>query len=143
MAEGTKKPYVTAVGIVQAFTKEGVKQPAVRTGEANGQPVWNFTIKTATQSYVDVALWSEYAASAPHILEGMGVMVDGPYEQRVHNGNTYHKISAARLVVIPGVVRAEREVVNAPAVAAPVAAELNGTAPVAAPAAEVANPFQF
>lgn len=133
-----KKPYAFVIGQVQAFTKDGVKQPACKVGDANGQAVYNFTIKTANGNLVDIALWSEYAHVAPSIGESFVMFVDGPVSQREYNGKTYTKIDAKRLSVIPAVVPQEREIVNA---AAPVAAAPAEAAVAAAPAA--AAPFTF
>ncbi len=135
-----KKQYVTATGIVQAFVKDGVKQPAVRVGNANGQTVHNITIQTSTQSYVDIALWGEYEHMAAKIGEGFFVAVRGAYTQNESNGKVYHKISAYQLTVVPCVQRVEREVVNQVAQApAPAEAVAAAPAPAAAPAS--ANPF--
>ncbi len=170
MSDSVKKPYAFVIGQVQAFTKDGVKQPACKVGDANGQAVYNFTIKTALGNLVDIALWSEYAHVAPSIQESYIMFVDGPVSQREYQGKVYTKIDAKRLSVIPAVVAQEREIVNQVAaapvvapVAAPVAAAVDpvalaqaqlaaaqaaaaaATAPVAAPvaAAEGAAPFSF
>ncbi len=118
------KTYVVATGMVQAFTKDGVKQAAVEARTTkSGQVVHGFTIKTPTQKYISVSLFEEYAAVADQIKEGYGVMVEGSYTSNMSNGKEYHNVSALRLVVIPCVARAERDVVNpvAPTAAAPVA----------------------
>ncbi len=158
MTEVAKKPYVYATGMVQAFTKEGVKQPAVRSSDVNGQIVHNVKIKTSNQGYVDVALWSEFAAVAPKIGEGYIVFVDGPYELREVNGVKYHKINATRLAVLPCCTRVERPVENAAPAAdttfaptddpvaaaqAALAAAQAAAGAAAAPAPEPANAFNF
>ncbi len=132
MSDTVKKPYAFVIGQVQAFTKDGVKQPACKVGDANGQAVYNFTIKTALGNLVDIALWSEYAHVAPSIQESYIMFVDGPVSQREYQGKVYTKIDAKRLSVIPAVVAQEREVVNQ--VAAPV------VAPVAVPVAAAVDP---
>jgi hypothetical protein len=130
------KQYANAFGMVQAFVKEGVRQPATRTATVNGGTVTNFTIKTLAGNYVDIALWQEYAHVAGAIQEGFAVYADGVLNSRESNGKTFHQITPYRLVVMPTVARQEREVVNQAPAAAPVAA-----APVAAAPVAVADPF--
>ena len=113
MSETVKKPWTTVIGTVEAFTKNGVKEPAVKQGDANGQPVYNLTIKTLTQGkFIDIALWSEYAHVAGQIQDGYLLVVGGPVTVREHNGNQYFKIDAKKLTIVPTVVPQEREVVN-------------------------------
>jgi hypothetical protein len=146
MSEESKQ-WATAVGIVQSFVKDGVRQPAVKAGQTqNGQVVHNFTIQGASQTYVDVALWQEYAHVAPSIQAGFGIMVRGPLTiTQGQTGKQFYKINAAELIVVPCVARQEREVVNVAPVqqvaAAPVVQQ-PAVAPQAAPVATAAdNPF--
>jgi hypothetical protein len=106
--------------MVQAFPDKttGVRE-AVKVGDANGQAVYNMTIKTTNQNLVDIALWSEFAHVAMSIQEGFILHVEGPVSQREYNGKTYTKVDAKRLTAIPCVTPQEREVVNAVAPSAP------------------------
>lgn len=144
MSETEKKPWAYVSGMVQAFpNKETGERVAVKVGDANGQIVHNFTVKTLNQNLVDIALWSEFAHVGPSIQEGQIVFVEGPVSQREYNGKVYNKVDAQRLSVLQCVTKQERAVVNQVA-ATPVAqvpVEQVAAAPVAAAPAEAASPF--
>ncbi len=118
MSDDTKV-YLTAHGMVQAFVKNGVKQPAVRVGESNGQQVYNVTIKLDDQKdasgkpiYVELAFWSGDWGNAPAgIEEGFWCNVDGQYRAEGEQGQ-FHKITPMRAVVVPCMKRLPRENVN-------------------------------
>lgn len=112
--QSAPKQYAYAHGIVQAFMKEGVKQPAVRRADLASGTVFNFTIKTPNGNYVDVALWAEYHHVAEQIQEGYVVDADGTLIQKPkQNGQGFYStITPYRLAVVPCVTRKERPVVN-------------------------------
>lgn len=144
------KVYRYETGIVQAFTKDGVKQPAVKVGNHNGQNVYSFTIKSATvdsrgqQAYFDVSMWSgDFGDVGAKVTEGCFVAVDGQLKQKPKEGGGFwNTITASRIAIVPGVVKLERTVENA---VAPVAAVPVAAAPVAeaAPAAGASAPISF
>lgn len=117
------KVYVTAVGMVQKFGDK----PAVEQRDANGQTVYGFTIKTASQQYVGITLWPEFAHAAPLIQEGVGVIVEGSYTESTGktDGRKFHNVSAYRLALVPAIQPAERDVVN-PTSEAPAATQAAG-----------------
>lgn len=135
----TKKPYCFAMGMVQAFVKNGVKQPAVRTADTNGGQVHNIVIKTNSQAYLDVAIWeNSFPGLGAGIQEGTVIFVDGPYEEsQGNNGQTFRKITASRIAGVPGKAAVRNDVVNP--VQQPAAMQAQ-TAPVAQPAAPAAAP---
>lgn len=102
------KVYASASGFVQFDVKER---------DANNQTVRDVTIKsTGSQQLISVTVWPEF--DGVEIKKGDFVAVDGLY--KVNSGQSkdggtkdYHNISAGSLVVIPGAVKAESEVVRA------------------------------
>lgn len=107
-----EKQYISTIGIVQQFKKDGVLQPLFRTNETNGGTVHNVTIKTITQQkLVSVALFGEYAELIPHIKKGGLLSVEGSYT--VSDDGKYVNITPYEVAYVAPVARIEREVVNA------------------------------
>ena len=111
MSDETK--YVVAAGIIQ-FDPQ--------TREVNNQTVTDVTIKTpgGEGTLVRVTLWPEFGSLKPE--KGDWLAVDGKYSLnsfKDKNGNprTQAQVSPTSVVLVPGVRKAEREVVgttNAP-----------------------------
>lgn len=119
MSDGTQKPYRTEMGMVQAFTRNGVKQPAVKINQYNGQNVYEFTIKSLLTKkadggdvYFDVTMWSgDFGDVAAGVGEGFFVVVDGPFEQKAgqNPGQFFNKITASRISITPSVTKLPRQ----------------------------------
>lgn len=145
----TDKVYLFKTGQVQAFVKDGVKQPAVKVGSHNGDTVYNITIQTDKQNYIDVAFWGADFGDAPsRIVEGCFVAVKGSYvaNQPTPGGKVFHKINAFQATVQMPLAKLERQPVNqqAATVTPAVPAEQNVAAPAAAaPAAAPADTYDF
>lgn len=99
--------YVTAEGFIQF-------DPQVR--EVNGQEVTDVTIKTpgSAGKLLRVTIWGEFDVS---VEKGDWIAVDGKfsvntYEGRDGNERQSAQISASSLVVLKGVKKQERGVVN-------------------------------
>lgn len=135
------KVYVVVAGIVQAFMKEGVKQPAVKQGNANGNVVYNVTIQTQKGGYVDIALWAADFGDAPaKITEGTVLWVKGALTRTPkNNGGFWNKVNAFTCTASLPMTKLPREIVNQQP-AAPVAAE---AAPAEAVAAAPAADYDF
>jgi hypothetical protein len=122
--------YISTCGIIQQFKKDGVLQPLLREGNANGQRVVNVTIKTITQQkLVSVAIWPELGSIIGQLEKGGVLFVEGKYTTSGDN-NQFVNVSAQSLAYIAPVARVEAPVVNAQ----PAASQ---AAPAAAPAASV------
>lgn len=130
--------WTVAGGVVQQFKDGDSWKPVCRTNSVNGQNVSSFTIKAfgPAQVLISVSLWSEFEALVPHIVKGAFVSVEGKLKSETKNGTTYHNLSASQIAVLTPVARQEREVVNAPAQAAPTADQAQ-----AAPAAGASSIF--
>lgn len=121
------KVYVVFTGVVQAFVKDGVKSPAVKANKLdNGSVVYNLTIQTPKQSYLDLSFWQSDFGDAPAaIQEGTFLAGKGSYTERTTDqGKVFKKVSVFMCSGIKPMAKLERENVNvqpAPAVA-PVAA---------------------
>lgn len=117
--EGT---WVVLGGIVQQFKKDGEYKPVVTSNDVNGQRVDNFTVKTFPgQKLVTVALWSEFAGLAQHIVKGAFVAVEGKMREETKGQTTYYNVSAQNISVLTPVTRQERPVENQQPQAAPAA----------------------
>jgi hypothetical protein len=134
----TKTQYAYVSGIVQAFTKNGVKQPAVRVGDANGQTVYNVKIKTANQNIVDIAMWSgDWGDTPAAIEEGFIIHADGAVKQDPNPNDPtkpYTSVTMYRGAILKGLTKLPREVVNAQPAAA---------VGSAATGANASSPFSF
>lgn len=100
--------YLVVSGFVQKFPDKD----AVVTKDANGQKVREFTVKAVgSQKLVRISVWPEFAAQ--EIKDGDFVNAEGKFSQSEGSGGTmFFNLSASKLTVTPGAVRADREVVN-------------------------------
>lgn len=140
------KVYLFKTGQVQAFVKDGVKQPAVKVGTHNGDTVYNITIQTEKQNYIDVAFWGADFGDAPsRIVEGCFVAVKGSYvaNQPTPGGKVFHKINAFQATVQMPLAKLDRQPVNQQAPVAAPAAAAEVTAPADATAAAPAESYDF
>jgi hypothetical protein len=131
-----QKVYVVFTGIVQAFVKDGVKQPAVTMNTTqNNQVVYNMTIQTPKQSYLDLSFWGADFGDAPAgITEGTFLAGKGSYSERTTDqGKVFKKVSVFMCHGGKPMVKLAREGVNEQAPASAPAATA-GT--VAQPTAE-------
>ncbi len=105
--------YAVAAGIVQFDVNEK---------EANGQNIREVTIKTFTsQKLIKVTLWPEF--DGVDVKKGDTLFVDGKYNVSLGQGKDgsqreYVSISATQVAVVPGAVKAERNIVQRGAQAA-------------------------
>lgn len=105
---------------VQYVTAEGFIQFDPQERDANGQTVVDATIKTpGTEGIlVRVTIWPEL--QSVELKRGDWIAVDGKlqigsFTDKAGAARQSVQISATALAVVPGVPRAEREVVNQPA----------------------------
>jgi hypothetical protein len=116
---------------------EGIVQFDPRDREANGKKIVDVAVKAVgSQALVNITIWPEFQLSAP-IKKGDWVAADGEFTQRTYQDASGApreglQISAKSLVVVPGVPRAETQVVQAAAPVAAVAAPAVVQAPAGA-----------
>jgi hypothetical protein len=136
VSEASEGTWVVLGGIVQQFKKDGEYKPVVTSADVNGQRVDNFTVKTFPgQKLVTIALWSEFAGLAAHIVKGAFVAVEGKMREETKGQTTYYNVNAQNISVLTPVTRQERPVENAQPQAAPAPAADAAQAAAPAPAA--------
>lgn len=102
-----KNVYADAAGWIQKFGDN----PAINEREFNGGTVRDFTIKAVGgNKLVRISVFPEFECDIP---EDAFIAVEGKFQKREHNGNTYLNITATKLAVDGKTIRRkERQVVN-------------------------------